>query len=167
VNKAKRSNRLVLLSMLVLLIPLALTVYATVNQEPAGPPMLRIFLFDACGGCGVGDTGCGECLEYIRVHLNVRNQLGERFNDGSVLFSMYNTRNLANEDIRLEVAAAHGVPDELAGIRPTFFIGDETGGLFMAGDEMLSYVGIMLERYLSGEAVESIQEDVLGMMNAG
>jgi len=130
-------------------------------DEP--PIRLTVFVYDNCGGCGVGLVGCGTCDIQDRLHFQILAQFGDRLHDGSIRYRLHNTRLDVQNDMWLEHSEHFSVTDELRGILPIAFIGTEYEGIYLAGDELVPFIQEMLDRYLAGEAREDIQRDIMDL----
>jgi len=135
---------------------------ASVEPEPV---LLTVFLYDSCGGCGVGLLGCGTCDVQDRLHLQILAQFGDRLHDGSITYRLLNTRLDINEATRQERSDGFGVPEEMRRILPIAFIGNEGEGVFLVGDAVMPYVQEMLDRYVAGEDVADLQSDIFELMS--
>jgi len=134
---------------------------------PSTPIQLTVFVYDSCGGCGMGDMGCGSCDVKDALHLRILTQFGglERLHDGSFTYRLLNIRLMHNEDLRRERTERYGVPEGLRGILPMIFIGTEYEGLYLIGDDLVPFVQQKLDRYLAGEDRKEIQRDIMSLMN--
>ena len=129
-------------------------------QEYAEPIRLTVFVYDSCGGCGVGMLGCGTCDIQDRLHFQIVAQFGDRLHDGSIRYRLHNTRLDIQNDMWQEYSVRFGVAEDLRGVLPVAFIGTEYAGLYLAGDALVPFIQEMLDRYLAGEAREDIQRDI-------
>ena len=123
-------------------------------------PLLIVYVYDPCGGCGAGVQGCGECLEMARINVMVINQLGSLFRDGYVEYRIHNSRSRYFEENRLARAERYDIPDDLQNIWPTVFIGTEDSGLYLLGEDLMPYIREMFDRYMSGEDAEALQREI-------
>jgi len=133
-------------------------------SEPAEPIRLTVFVYDNCGGCGVGLTGCGTCDIQDRLHFQIHAQLGDRLHDGTIRYRLHNTRLDIQNDMWIEHSERYGVSEELRNTLPVAFIGNEYEGLYLAGDDLMPFVQEMLDRYLAGEDREEIQRDIMRLI---
>ena len=130
-------------------------------NEPSEPIRLTVFVYDSCGGCGVGMLGCGACDVQDRLHFQILAQFGDRLHDGTIRYRLLNTRLDIQNDMWLEQSEYFGVSEELRNILPIAFIGTAYEGIYLAGDELVPFIQEMLDRYLAGEAREDIQRDIM------
>ena len=144
---------------------LAFTVYGGSGQELREPVLLTVFVYDDCGGCGVGDLGCGTCDIFDELNMLMRDKFGDRLNDGSITYRLFNTRIQTNEENRRIRVERYGVPPEHQNTLPVAFIGTAYEGIFLAGDENMLFVKEKLDRYLAGESITDIQESINILMN--
>jgi hypothetical protein len=131
------------------------------------PILLTVFVFDSCGGCGVGLTGCGACDVKDSLHIRLLNQFGGfggRLHDGSIEYRLLNTRLLENGDLHQERNDRFGVPEGLRNMLPAAFIGTAYEGIYLIGDDIVPFVQPMLDRYLAGEDRLELQREIMGLM---
>ena len=128
--------------------------------KPDEPVRLTVFVYDSCGGCGVGLLGCGACDIQDRLHLQILAQFGDRLHDGSIRYRLHNTRLDIQNDMWLEHRERFEITEELQNILPAAFIGTEYEGIYLVGDELLPFIQEMFDRYTSGEAREEVQRDI-------
>ena len=163
----------------IILVPfLAIAVYGTVastaqyaeitevSVTAAGhkePVQITVFLYDDCGGCGVGNLGCGPCLDLERLNIFIRTQFGERLNDGSIEYRILNTRISTNNEAHAERSVLYGVPAELRTTLPIAFIGNDEYGIFLPGEDLMEYVYRMFAKYSDRECLTQLQNEILNM----
>ena len=155
VIRAVKALALVVTALLLTQIPAAASV------RRASPVLLRVYLYDRCGGCGSNTPGCGDCKDTQKDHGIIKKQLGDRLYDGTITYRMLNCRLLVNNAECGDWAARYGVPEEYLNIRPLTFIGTEDSGIYLPGIQMLPYIGEMVDRYEGGDNISDIQNDIL------
>jgi len=111
---------------------------AVQEVQEAAPVPLTVFLYDNCGGCGVGLQGCGACDEQDRLHLMIFRQFGNRLHDGGIVYRLFNTRLPMHDENRRELSEAFGMAEELRGVLPVAFIGDGEHGIYVVGEDMMA-----------------------------
>lgn len=131
---------------------------------PTGPVHLTVFVYDSCGGCGVGMLGCGACDIQDRLHLQIRAQLGDRLHDGSIRYRLHNTRLDTHRDMHVDMIEHFNVTENLHSILPIAFIGSEYEAFYLAGDDMVPFIQEKLDRYLAGECMDVIRKDIIDLM---
>jgi hypothetical protein len=144
----------------------AIGAQGTPNSAKAGPVLLTIYLYDQCGGCESEGPGCGRCKDMDRVQGAVRSQLGDRLYDGSIEYRTFNSRTRVHFIGHIERCERYGVPADMQNIQPAAFIGADESGLYLLGDGLMPYIREMLDRYIAGENIHIIQDDVTGIFNA-
>jgi hypothetical protein len=127
--------------------------------------LLTVYIYDRCGGCGDNNPGCGECVETLRYHGIINEQLGDRLYGGPIVYRLFNCRLDAHEEARVTRGKSYGVPESLLHIRPMIYIGDEAEGVYLPGEALIAYAGEMLDRYVAGESMESIRNDIMDIYN--
>ena len=142
------------------LLGLLFYVYAGPRPPAPEPVLLTLYIHDQCGGCGVDVPGCGDCKDMDLLHLLIKSQLGDRLYDGSIEYRMFNTRFTAQEQNRTLRSEQYGAPQGIRHIRPVAFIGTQEAGLYLFGEALMPYVGGMLDRYVAGEDMEWIQQEI-------
>ena len=136
---------------------------SSVANRQAAPVLLTIYVYDQCGGCETEGPGCGQCKALDKIQGMARAQLGDRLYDGSIEYRTYNTRTKAHALGLIERSARYGAPDELAGVVPVAFIGTDAAGLYLPGEALMPHVGEMMDRYMGGESVAKIQDDIMAI----
>lgn len=129
-------------------------------QDAAHAVELTVFLFDNCGGCGTDSPGCGNCQDIVRYHAIIKEQLGDRLYDGTIKYRMYNCRIEAYDRMYDGYHEAYGMPQELYGYLPCVFIGDAEGGVWLASEVMLDFVGEYLDKYLESDDLAALQQEI-------
>lgn len=130
------------------------------NAQPAAPAPLTIFLVDKCGGCGVDSPGCGNCEDTVIYHGVVKEQLGDRLYNGSIEYRMLNCKMLANDALADEYAEAFDVSDDVRKRLPLIFIGEAGNGVYIFGEEGLSIIAEVMDKYQAGMDTEALQQEI-------
>ena len=131
---------------------------ATAEGVPV--PELCLFLYDACGGCGVDSPGCGNCEEMIRYHGILKKQLGDALYDGGLRYSMINYRYLGSDELYARYYEDYKVYEDLYGVLPIVFLGYPDDGVFIWGEPGLSIVGEMVQLYKDDTPSAELQTHV-------
>lgn len=116
---------------LALLLPLP----APAGQE-AAPLMLKVYLYDACGGCGAPGSGCRDCALVDDVY----GRLWQTFKQ-EVLGGQYEikVRNLIYDAVRKEHASylkAFGKEDAPMNRMPHYVVGEPGWGELVIGEDL-------------------------------
>lgn len=125
------------------------------------PVPLTVFVDDPCGGCGAEGRGCGDCENILRVHGAVKLQLGDSLYDGTFDYSMLNTQRSDLFQRYLGMAEDFGIPDELRNSLPAVFIGADGHGVYLMGEDAISLLEALAERFLAGEDPAALQAELL------
>ena len=145
-------------AMSILLACILMLAWCTLGEETE-PLQLRICVYDRCGGCGADGPGCGNCDEIGRLHGIVKETLGDRLYDGSMLYTMPNCRVLVVLEEYKQYCKDFGVYDELYGYYPAAFILRPDGsGVFAVGEEMMTSLGEIIDAFERGDSTEEIQK---------
>jgi hypothetical protein len=148
------------LALISFILLLTLILPAATYPPYAEPVLLTVCLFDRCGGCGSDNPGCGECKDAYRVHDIIKRQLGDRLYDGAIVYRILNCRYTENAAVCGKRGELYGVPPELLALLPITYIGTDDTGLYLPGENMLSYIKEMLDRYINGDDLGVIQADI-------
>ncbi len=139
----------------------------TATAESAEAPELSLFLYDACGGCGVDSPGCGNCEEMVRYHGILKKQLGDALYDGGLRYSMINYRYLGSADMYARYYEEYKVREDLYGILPIVFLGYPDDGVFIWGETGLDIVGEMVQLYKEGMPRLELQAHIDALLQEG
>jgi len=117
-----------------LLIGLCLLGPARAGQEKE-TLTLRVFLYDACGGCASADYTCRECAVVTQVHDRLTARLKPLVDSGQVRVLV---RNLFFENVRSEQASylkAFGLLEGERAPLPQYLVGEPGWGQALYGEE--------------------------------
>ena len=131
-----------------------------IEATPAGAIPLTVFVYDNCGGCGVGLQGCGACDVQDALHILMLRIFGQRLHGEEMTYRLLNTRHDAHNYAWQEKLQVFAVPDEHGAALPMAFIGTEQRGVFVPS-ELIAVVDEFFDRFASGEDVAGLQAEIL------
>ena len=105
--------------------------------EQAGekqPLVVRVYLFDPCGGCASADAGCRECAVVTKVFDRLVKAFRPLVDSGELQFLV---RNLMYEQIRKErntYLKGFGVDSSAEPLSPQYIVGEPGWGLLLLGE---------------------------------
>ena len=136
---------LILLLMLCFLLPVALA-QETVKKEPL---MLRVYLYDPCGGCASADAGCRDCAVVTHVLDRLIIQNRALYDNGSLVIKV---RNLMYDTVYKEYQAylkGFGLTEEVLREPPLYLVGEPGWGKSLSGESNEGQLPDLIEQVLN------------------